>query len=921
MKMIGVSTLMCAAMLFASLAICSIGPAHAQARIDQNDAASLASRVGVATTKLWLDQGGVDIPPSELPPDAQYGEIEDALARYEALRDSFSGAAKAGSAMEISVAGIAGGLALFTPAAPVPILVGAGALIGLNVANEGVERVGKEQATSLLAAMRDDLVRASGAEDFSSLADDPDLLRQTVVRSANLLQDVKTRASTSGDDALIDLAADIIQRTAFEVDIATLDSIAHLGNEVNELDTEFGDFVQRLHESNSQIADQLDQHTAQINDLGGNIKKLSKDIAEVHEEVGHLGQNQDLLVDFMFSDMPPDRKVLALKSGLMDDRIQCPEGADAACNRDEIRATLIERYETETKIKNNIATAAAMLQGINDIQAITTNLGIDVGEEGRAIFKFAGGAVNAYMSILSGNPLGAIAAVTSIFSNRPDPDAERFRITMTYMKEQFGAINEKLVDVLENQQKIADALNVISKQLQRDFEMLDSRLRRMEWEQRRISINLKELMWAEWRSCYSMYRYTLAPNPAESAAPLANPDNLKFHSFQHIRSVIDGRGDQIKECLSTVHKAMDSVSATKWFGSFLDTRRALRSQSFVELGTLPASLAEETERWRSMEQWHWEDVVRPAMAVVGEWASRNNVTPSALLRLQMLRIASVRELRAGVDRIVNGYPIGCDLNSEEDWALRELICVPNTDLDATARDLMEFAIDAEILLEIGNWMEVLSQIADLYRSGTSHFAGSLEELTTFPSASLGEEIIRKSVSMMGLAMAYYARTYGGIAALAVAEDILSGSANEMHIKALANNPFLAENAALLLLHLKRGSWNLAEDRSSPSFENMYAQALLHARSEAETRFDPLLALFGREHDFSTSDEGTVGFSIAVDDGFAFLPLPPPIRLYEGSFTMPVRYHALGARQDRLLDKYFDYQMGKNMQLAIVVLQR
>ena len=418
-----------------------------------------------------------------------------------------------------------------------------------------------------------------------------------------------------------------------------------------------------------------------------------------------------------------------------------------------------------------------------------------------------------------------------------------------------------------------------------------------------------------------MYRYSLAPNPAESVAPLADPSTLKFRSFVDILSVIEGRGDQISQCLSTVHQAMDSVSATNWFGSFLDTRRALNSHSFVDLGTLPADLAAETRDLRTREQQHWEDVVRPAMAAVREWARRNEVSASALLRLQMARISNAGELRANFEKAVKGDKVECYPTSGENWALRELICVPNRDLNATARDLMSFAIDSEVLLEIVSWMEVLSQIADLYRPSTSGFAGSLKELATYPSHSLGEEIIRKSSSMIGLARAYYSRTYGGIAALAIAEEIFSGEANTGHRIVLAKNPFLAENTALLLLRMKRGSWGLTAEQSTPSFENIYAQALIHALSDEKTQFDPLFALFGRDHEFSVNDEGKVGFYIHIDDGSVFLPLPPPIRLFEETFIMPARYFLLDTRLDRLIDKYFDYEVGKNEKLSVVVLQR
>ena len=213
----------------------------------------------------------------------------------------------------------------------------------------------------------------------------------------------------SGDRALVNMAADILQRTAHEVDIATLNSVASVELRVSDLDAEFGRFVQVLHNSNNEIANSLEHHKVLIRNLGADLKKLSKDITAVHEEVRHLGHNQDLLVDFLFSDLPPDEKVLALKSGLMDHRIRCPKDGDAACNREELRATLIERYETESIIRKNVATAGKILQSINGIQTITTNLGIDIGEEGRTILKFADGAVNAYMSILSGNPLARIS--------------------------------------------------------------------------------------------------------------------------------------------------------------------------------------------------------------------------------------------------------------------------------------------------------------------------------------------------------------------------------------------------------------------------------------------------------------------------------------------------------------------------------
>ena len=170
--------------LLTALSLLLIDPAHAQSQFDRNGAASLTSRLGIATTKLWLDDRGIDIPPSTLPPEQQHAEIENALKRYETLRDNFAGVSTAGSAMKIGAAGVTGGLALLSgPAAPATVLIGAGAVIGLDAANDKIEQIGKEQATNMLASMADDLIATAGVKDFSALVGQPDLLRDTIINS------------------------------------------------------------------------------------------------------------------------------------------------------------------------------------------------------------------------------------------------------------------------------------------------------------------------------------------------------------------------------------------------------------------------------------------------------------------------------------------------------------------------------------------------------------------------------------------------------------------------------------------------------------------------------------------------------------------------------------------------------------------
>ena len=900
----------------------AVGLACAQSKLDHNAAASLASRLGVSTARLWLDHDGINIPPSKLPPNEQHAEIERALKYYEAVRDGYAGVSTATTGTQIAVSGVIGGAILYGgPQATVTVpltLLAAASYVSLDIANAKVNQIGKERATSLLAHMADDLAAAAGVANFTALAADPDLLRNTVIQSDRFLQDVKRRALESGDQSFINMAADVLQRASIATDVATLESLAKIDGNIAIMDAEFGEFIQAVHSSNKRIHDRLAEQNVLLSGIGGNLVALGEGIAAVDVQVQRLGQNQDLVVDFMFSGLPPDQKASALRSGQMDDRIRCPEGNTSGCDRAMIKATMIERYETEAVVIQNIATAGNILQGINDIQTIVGDLGLDIGEDGNQALQIASGAVNAYIGFMSGNYLGAVASITGMFGNKPDPDAERFRIMMNFMKDQFGIINEKLASVLENQQTILNAVVSVSDQLQMTYENLDGRLGRMEWEQSRISGNLKELIWAEWKSCYSMYRYALAPNPAEGVRPFVNPDTLAFASFNDVRDVINQRREEVLECLLTVRRSMDSISATRWFGAFLNARRALDTDSVVDQGTL----TDETEGWRAVEQRHLEDVVSPATIIAFSWAERNNVSARTLLNLQLSRITNAYQLNSTIDAINNGKSFECQSSEETGRVTRDLVCIPDKNPNTVAADLMSFAINADLLLEIANWMAILSQIADLYSNNPStHFAMSLEELATFPNSSHGEEITRKTINMLALGIAYYSRIYGGITALALAEDLLSGIAHETHRTALRGNPYLADNVALVLLHLKRETWNLEAGSSRPSFELIYTQALIHAQSKVANRFEPLYALFGRNHNFAVNDEGKVGLEVVIAEASVLLPLPPPIRLSKGQFVFPPRYNSLIARQNHFVDTYVGYRLGGDTSVAIVALQR
>jgi hypothetical protein len=132
----------------------------------------------------------------------------------------------------------------------------------------------------------------------------------------------------------------------------------------------------------------------------------------------------------------------------------------------------------------------------------------------------------------------------------------------------------------------------------------------------------------------------------------------------------------------------------------------------------------------------------------------------------------------------------------------------------------------------------------------------------------------------------------------------------------------------VLLHLIRGRWDFGTDTPRPTFASRYTQAYLHARGEqaylhargeTEDRFEPLYALFGRTYPFGLTAKGDVGLVLSIDKQQIVLPLPAPMRLAEGTFVFPPRHEILLARRERLIERYLDYQFGRDKDLVSVVL--
>lgn len=877
------------------------------------EAVKISTRLGASVAKAFLAHETLQIPPSGLAPEARSEAVETALARYQLARNLYSGASTGTQMVKaVAAAGFAVGTIYTGGALPI-VLLGVGSAASLEMTDLWIETRGKENTGLLLAALSKDLMAETGAASVEELLAEPDRIVRVLREKDAFLKDIKARAKASGDDRLLDVATEALEAFAANVEASEFELLVETAGTVADLDKRFTNFVVQATDSLQRIDGRLAEQQELIAAIQVDVTTLREQVAVLDRKIDTLGANQDLIVDFMFSGLGSAEKAAALRSGMLDRRIVCPQDRPD-CDRDAVKAAMIERYETDARIRENVELAGSILKGINDVSTIAANLNIPIGKDGQKALEVAGAAVNAYIGIMAGDYLGAVASITGLFRKKSDPDAERFKIMMAYLREQFEAVNRQLQAIQQNQKAIFDAVVGLSQQLETVYVQLDGRLERMEIQMVEISDNLKQLIWAPWQSCFSVYAYALQNGYVDART-------LSFPDFTALRHVADARAPQARDCMNTVTVALDSLNSMSGFANFLDLSISLNPASIAGHGNLTAALRDEANKWGHLETLFRNTIANPATRIAEDWAARNGLSDEALFFLLASDLYSVADLQRVRARIAEGgLPSGCSSTVADFAVVRGLICFPGENPAALARRHSRSVLSVDVMLDVVDWMAVVAQLGNIYDKDPGAFAATLTALSRMPAYNAGQEIVARMIDASTLALASQYRLYGQVTALGAAEDIAAGRAGRDHLLLLANNSYLADNTATILLHLKRDSWDLEQGIVGPSFEARYTQALVHAREDVPTRFEPLHALFGRKHAFALDGAGLPSLLIEIDDEKVHLRLPAPTHLVEGRIVYPPVTYALRARKDGLIDRRLDYEFGAEPELALSILE-
>lgn len=838
----------------------------------------------------------------------------NAIQSYISMREAYTSAQSGGQDFQtISDAWLGGSVS----ARNLPgFIVGLGLSGVVGYGNAELDNQFRAQTRLELELVHSGIRAASGQNLYDLALEGPDRVRDLLMSNEQLMPEIHRLAREDGDPLLLATVANSMAQQAHELARdgvrLNLDNAA----DINEIGVGLKDHILTMDAAFSQSNLILEEHSTRLSSLEADVDKLQVSVSELDNRVGQLGGNQDLIADLMFSRLSPAERVTALERGLYDNRITCPVGA-AQCDATAIKSALIERYQSEVNIQRTVASIGSVISNAGTALKIAGDLGIDVPPEIAQGIQIAQAAFTAVTTFAT-NPLGALSAVTGLFGSKRDAGAERHKQLMNYLAENFKNINEQLVSIQENQQKIMEGLVGVSEQIAALHTHLDGRLNILEQNVVVIDRNVRQLLWRDWEKCEAVLQYAIRPPGAETG--YVDPQTLLFSTFENRRIVTDNVGAETETCISKARDAATALRSTgNWqrFGTFLDLERndveadlALRNR--LQEATAREGLAD----YQTATNRYINAMVSPSARVLSEWAVRNEIDPVTLLLLLVESPTDLASLNAQIARVAplddgtKGWRVNCNIQSELPLAIAEVTCLSDEPQNMAAR-MLTVALAPEVFHDASRWVVVTSQLADLYGGSQEGFASSIDEMLAMSDVDAGYEMVATFTAIGNIVVAYEQRISGALTSLAIAEDVIEGRpVTDAHFRILTANPYLAENVATILLTRWRTETEPGWSDRKINFSDRYLQAILHSRSGADYPYEILQVLFGPERAFMLSADGRAQIVLETDAGQAFLPMPGPLQFEEGRFIMPPSHDQTVSARDAVLERLIGYNLGR-----------
>ena len=918
--------------LLCSVLLCATPGASAQPREpepqprtapDGRALSDLAATLGPHVVRQWRRDNGIEIDTPETDLRTSRQIVEKLFADHERLRGAYDTARNAGQAVAV-----AAGLGVRFSPDLAGKAVSAVLLVLATAGNDEIERVAGLRVRQLLKERKSAILEAADLTYEALRQSGPEAIRATFADNAALLQEVRDRYGLEPEpwnvamELLVDAVVNSTERQIDRIETYTGSTerlgadVAALAVNLHGLETELDTRLRVAEEAMPRVADTMRDFQAAVVDLD--------------DRLANVETNQAVVADFIFDSMPAARKVHALQAGFMRERFACADGGEA-CDATALKTSLLDRFQKEAELDALVGEVASVTGAVNDVYAVATNLGID-SPELNDLMRYGNAAAGAFTQFATGNVLGGLASVTSVFGRRRDADAERFAAMMGYLNREFTRINSKLDEIstkldrisakidrvlenqaliVANQARLMDAMAALSEQMQSSFMPVYQSLGRLEFEQERLSAAVRSLIWDDWKTCHAVYQRAMERN-ADGTYAFIDPDTLLLTSERHLQRIVSTAGETlVLPCIRAMQGNFASLNALERFGNFIDLDWVVANRLDEAVPEFPV----DPKEWRTRLDAFKRDVFAPALAHAVRFVDGRAATSFAGAFAALTRpVVSTDDWRATA-AAADAVDFACwDPEQTAHERLFPLLCDADAgDPNANARRLLERPILADVVNDVADWVLLVAQFADLRDQRQSGWSSYRELFDAARRGALdvrssaGEDLIARSIPVLDVAIASYAMIYGPMGADRIVADVESGTIDAGSITALRQNPFLAANTIQLLLEGRYRARFGDAGRARPA-KTAYRAAYELALAERSGRFVLLEGLFGDDLTFQAGEDGAPRVVLQAGDESAAPHVPPPAAFTEGRLLLPPRYYELLAARARLVDRLYEYRM-------------
>lgn len=879
--------------------------------------AQVAATYGPQVAKQIRKQTGYEMPTSSLPPSQRSVAVDETYREYTRIRSQYASVTNSTSWISLGtsggaavVAAVAGPQAAIT----VPIILTAAAITTIiEVGNAELENHGAERLRTYLRANEDRIVEELGMT-FEQMRANPDEAAKRIESSAEVFEDLRNRSGN--DPAVWRQSQELITRTLMETDRAQWEEIGDVRDQVEQATKDVAQLSVDLSTFKKAVDTRFTNLEIAFEDMGVRVDLLQDAVVRVDVRVSKLEVNQAVISDFVLDSMSPAQKVAAIRDrGFLAERFACADGT-TDCEAAKLKDDLIDRFTHEAELQSALAYANKAIGTLNDIGKIASDLGIDSPELSLAV-SIGNSAMGAFASFSKGNYIGAIASVTGLFAKKKDPDAERFKILMGYLQEQFAIVNAKLDLVLKNQEALMERIDVLGQVMNDGFRSIDRQLANLAFEQARIDLGVRQLLWAPWKTCYTVYDGVL---DASAGPSLVDPVTLLIRDETALREIQLLLGNAALDCLPTMQGALAATRATERFGQFVSVDWAI-NEGLSQAGDVGRAACvgefddegEYQPEWRSLMFCFREDIFDPAIQTLKRAIIDDGDLDFAKAYLMLARpMTTTDDWTAGYGAAKN-LEVACPVRVGSSARLAQILCpVGSNDPSARALELLQTPILADAVNDVADWVMVMSQLVDVRDQFDDRWLSYSDLLAKAEAGGLsgrrplGQWMIERSISVVDIAIANYAMVYGPVLAEQLTKDITTGgSMGEMALRIASSNPYAARNLSQLWLE-KRYQITLGHQQRQRPARTAYAAALEMAETDSPGRYLFLEGIFGPDTKFVEMKSGQIGFRLTVGQETLDLALPGVGAMVEGRVHWPSRYHELIATRDQLVDRLAAY---------------